>query len=474
LLVAFSPDLKARGAMIPLSGDELTVCRGATDVDRLVFSDAHVSRRHARVRRLGDDWEVTDLASHNGTFVNGLPVGTATLSDGDVLRCGGMIFVLRQVSGNTRIVTDGGSALLGKSFAMGAVREELNRAAAHDAPVLIDGESGVGKELAAQHIASHSKHRNKKFVAVNCASLSRELCESELFGHRAGAFTGAQHARPGLFVSADGGTLFLDEIGEMSLEMQAKLLRALSTKSIRAVGSDQPRDVDARVVAATNRFLPDEVEAGRFRGDLYARIAAWSITIPPLRERREDIMMLAYHFAAAERAGVDFTPDAAETLVLEGWRYNVRALQNAVSVATARAGEGAVDVKHLPAGIQPLPRERGAPSPSAAPSLDAADEPDRWTLEALLTEQCGNVRKAAEALGRDRRQIYRLLEKHGIDADAFRRPPKKELLTSLEQHRGSIARAAADFDTNRRQIYRWLDEYELDIQAIRDGAAREP
>ena len=469
VVVVFSDDPAARGAMVTLTDEELTVGRGAPNVSRLRFADPHLSRRHARLRPSGDRWEVSDLGSHNGTMLNGTAIASAALNDGDVLRCGGTMLVYRDVVGEVAMVPEAGSPLLGRSLTMSAVRRELSLAAAHDAPVLLHGESGVGKELAAEHLASHSPDRSHTLVALSCANLARDLAEAELFGHGAGAFTGASTARRGMFVSADGGTLFLDEIGEMSLDLQAKLLRALSTGKVRPVGADQPRDVDVRVVAATNRDLPAQVDKGRFRGDLYARLAAWSIHIPPLRQRREDILHLARHFLMDHDGEVEFTAEAAEALLLYDWPYNVRELRNVVTVSVARAGAGPIDVRHLPDALRPSGPEEPDVMPTT-PSFRSAEERERETLASLLSQHRGNIRKVADELGRERRHVYRMLEKYELDADAYRRPSKDELVAELERLNGSVARVADALETNRRQIYRWLEEYSLDAASFRDGA----
>jgi DNA-binding NtrC family response regulator len=277
-----------------------------------------------------------------------------------------------------------------------------------DAPVLILGPSGTGKELIAQLIHNWSPRAAKPLVTANCAGLSETLIESELFGHMKGAFTGASEHRQGLFRAAAGGTLFLDEIGELPLRLQPKLLRALETKQVTPVGADKPIDVDTRFVAATNRDLTDEVRQGRFREDLYYRINVIELAIPPLAERREDVLPLARHFAS-EYAGrtVRMSPQAAKNLLAHTWTGNVRELRNAVQRACLLCRGDVIMPEHLPATI----------TENTAGVTDSADtnrlsQVERATIQATLKECDGNRTQAAKKLGISRRTlIYKLQRK---------------------------------------------------------------
>ncbi len=324
-------------------------------------------------------------------------------------------------------------ALVGRSQAMRAVYRLLEKAAAVDATVLVLGETGTGKELAARAIHSLSARRERRFVPVNCGALPAELVESELFGHARGAFTGAAAAKPGLFHEAQGGTIFLDEVGELPLAAQVKLNRVLQEKEIRRVGETQASPVDVRAVAATHRDLRVEIAAGRFREDLFYRLNVFTLTLPPLRERAEDVPLLAAHFLekharAVRRELRGFTPEALALLAAHPWPGNVRELENVVERAVAVAAGEVVDAADLPpdlaAGTTPAPPAPGA-ALAALPYKDAvAGARDRVTREylvALLTEFGGNVTRAAERAGVERESLHRLLRKHGLRSEDFKR-----------------------------------------------------
>jgi DNA-binding NtrC family response regulator len=299
--------------------------------------------------------------------------------------------------------------LLGKSPAIQAVFSLIQRIAPGDSNVLITGESGTGKELVARAIHYNSPRARRPFVPVNCAAMPSGLLESELFGHVKGAFTGAVRARGGLFREAEGGTLFLDEIGDMAPELQAKLLRAIEDRAVRPVGSDEAVPVDLRLVAATNKDLAARIQEGLFREDLYYRLAVLPIQIPPLRERREDIPLLAEHFlrraAAAGRAIRGFTPEAMAALLRHPWPGNVRELENVVERAvTLTVGEQVSSEALL---------LETSPAPAAAALLaQAARRPTLEDLTAeyvslVLREVGGDKAKAAEILGISKRTLYR-------------------------------------------------------------------
>jgi len=308
--------------------------------------------------------------------------------------------------------------LVGQTPAMVALYKLVARVAALDATVLIEGETGTGKELVARAIHYASPRAHRPFVVVDCAALPESLVESELFGHERGAFTGATQARRGLLETADGSTCLLDEVGELSATLQAKLLRVLQERVIRRVGGNEPIPVNVRIVAATNRDLRKRVEEGHFREDLYYRLNVVSVRVPPLRERREDIPLLAQHFlrkyaAAAGKEMAGFAPDALERLAAHPWPGNVRELEHAVERAVALAASGLVLADDLP------PEIRGAPSPPpVAPSRWLTlEELKRWYVAAVLEECGGNKVRAAEILGIDRRTLYRILDREPDAAD---------------------------------------------------------
>ena len=294
-----------------------------------------------------------------------------------------------------------------ESHAMRQLVETIAVVAPSVAPILIEGPSGAGKELIAQLIHRWSPRASKPIVTTNCAGLSATLIESELFGHKKGAFTGASEDRKGLFRTADGGSLFLDEIGEMPMVMQAKLLRALETNQVTPVGSDRPVDFDTRLIAATNRNLLDEVNEGRFREDLLYRLNVVELAVPPLADRREDILPLAKYFASqfANRQ-VRFSPQASQAILTQPWNGNVRELRNAIQRACLLCQGDVILPEHLPANI-------AAAMTADLPTTGRLSQVERATILATLQECEGNRTHAAKKLGISRRAlIYKLREMH--------------------------------------------------------------
>ena len=314
--------------------------------------------------------------------------------------------------------------ITGRSPAMIRLYLEIARAAPSRATVLITGESGTGKELVARSIHKHSPRALAGFVAVNCGALTETLLEAELFGAMKGSYTGANADRKGLWEEAEGGTLFLDEIGETSQAMQVKLLRALQEGEIRPVGATRSRKVDARVIAATNKDLQAEVKAGRFREDLFYRLSVVTLHLPPLRERRTDIPLLAEHFlrrAAPEgKFPARLSAEALACLVAYDWAGNVRELQSAIEYAALYARDGEVTPNDLPATLQSEEVRRAAQhSPLFAlyKDLPALEEMERRYLLHVLEATGGNRSRAAEVLGIDRRTLYRMAGRFGIKFD---------------------------------------------------------
>ncbi len=320
--------------------------------------------------------------------------------------------------------------LVGKSAKMLEVYRLLEQAAALDITVLLSGETGTGKELAARAIHYHSARKARRFVPVNCGALPPDLVESELFGHARGSFTGAAGAKAGLFEEAEGGTIFLDEVGELPLATQVKLNRALQEREIRRVGGNEPIKVDARVIAATHRDLRAEATAGRFREDLFYRLHVFPVRLPPLRERAEDVPLLAAHFLekharASRRDLSELEPEALKVLTGYAWPGNVRELENAVERAVAIAEGPRITRGDLPAELS---APAGVTPPGSAlaslPYRDAVDQVrerfSREYLVALMREFKGNVTKAAERAQVERETLHRLLKKHGVRSHDFR------------------------------------------------------
>ena len=317
------------------------------------------------------------------------------------------------------------SDILTRSDALQKVLRTIEMVAAARTPVLIEGESGVGKELLAQHLHRLSPRANKAFVDLNCAAVPSTLLESELFGHERGAFTGAGNEKPGLVEVADGGTLFLDEVGEMHAEIQSKFLRVLASGTFYRVGATRKRRADFRLVAATNRDLKEEVGAGRFRKDLFYRINGVKVVIPPLRERPEDIPLLVEHFSRQLPNQKRLTPEALRAMTQYEWPGNVRELHFAVERASLLSEHDLIDTADLPPEI--LERSSGslagrgcspmaAQVPVAAASADDEDEegPDLARVRAALEQAKWRREKAAEILGVSPRTLYRWIKKLGL------------------------------------------------------------
>ena len=312
------------------------------------------------------------------------------------------------------------SRIIGQSPAMVKLLDTVSQVAPSEATVLITGESGTGKELIAAAIHFNSSRRDGPFVQLNCAAITETLLESELFGHEKGAFTGAERRREGRFHQADGGSLFLDEVSEMPLSMQVKLLRVLQEREFTRVGGDAPIRVDVRLIAATNRHLPDLIAAGRFREDLFYRLNVVGLIVPPLRERHEDIPLLVQHFletfAQRNRKPIKgVTPQAMDGLIHSSWPGNVRELMNAVERAVVLAR-----TDYLPAedfGL--VPAEEASPERSALPPVDAAenlalDEIEKATILRALESAGGNKSEAARRLGITRRTLHKKLKAYGV------------------------------------------------------------
>ena len=389
---------------------------GSHERNDLVLSDRTVSRFHCEIRLCEDGATVADLGSRNGTIVDGVPVMEAWLRDGSILRVGETSLQVRfaseghtiKLSPRTRFGT-----LVGRSVAMRATFAQLEAAARTDGTVLVIGETGTGKEEVAHSLHEASSRADGPFIVVDCGAMPEGLLESELFGHERGAFTGALTTRVGAFEAANGGTIFLDEIGEMPIELQPRLLRALERREVRRVGSNATRTVDVRVIAATNRELRTEVNEGRFREDLYYRLAVLEIELPPLRERPEDIPLIAE--ALLDRMHLDdearsvVTDEVLAGLARGSWPGNVRQLRNYLAHLVA--------LREPPRG--PVMAESGASVvdarvPYEQARRDALLDFERRYLVSLLSLHGDNVAEAARTAGMNRAYLYRLLHRHGL------------------------------------------------------------
>jgi two-component system, NtrC family, response regulator GlrR len=308
--------------------------------------------------------------------------------------------------------------IVGRSEKMIKVFEQINQVARTDFTVRIYGESGTGKELVAKAIHCHSLRESAPFIAVSCGALPETLLESELFGHEKGAFTDARQSRKGLFALADKGTIFLDEIGETPPSLQVKLLRVIQEQEFKPVGSERTQKVDVRIIVATNKDLKKEVEAGRFREDLYYRVQVIPLDLPPLRERKEDIALLAEHFLKIYSRKLDkkmegIAPEALQRMMLYDWPGNVRELENKIEYAVAMSGRSRIGPDDILISGPPADRE--------IKTFDAATEEfERDYLEKLLRMTKGNVQKAAQLADKQRTHLYYLMNKFGLKPSDFR------------------------------------------------------
>jgi len=325
--------------------------------------------------------------------------------------------------GELREKTEKVYQLVGDAVPMRELKAMIERAAPTKATVLITGESGTGKELVAREIHRRSSRSSQPFVQVNCAAIPEELIESELFGHEKGSFTGAVRKQTGKFVAADGGTIFLDEIGDMSLRTQAKVLRVLQEGEVEPVGSATVVKVDVRVIAATNKDLEDEIKGGRFREDLYYRLNVIPIRTPPLRERRDDVPVLAQHFAQLFSQEHNFhpksfTPAALKALQDASWRGNVRELRNLIERLVIMVPADAVDVTDLPAEFFRAPADIISAAMRLNTLQEFKDEAEKAFILAKLREFGWNVSKTAEAIDTPRSNLYKKIEQYNIKREA--------------------------------------------------------
>ncbi|MCA9553285.1 MAG: sigma 54-interacting transcriptional regulator [Myxococcales bacterium] len=414
-----------------LRGGKLSLGRDPERCD-IPLDDTKASREHAQLTyvKASDQYRVVDLGSRNGTFMDGRRVQSEPLANGSVVRVGDSLFVYAEADlpDGLALPEEQGAVALARMMAEAAA----DLAAPTTLPILIIGPTGAGKEVMARRVHEGSG-RPGPLVAVNCATFARELIGSELFGHAAGAFSGAHSAREGLFVSANGGTLFLDEIAELPLDQQPALLRVLQEGRVRPVGSDREVPVDVRVVAATHQALDSLQKQERFRADLYSRLAGFEIDLPGLAQRREEVLALFARFLGLARP---LTSEAAEALLLYGWPQNVRELKHAAERARLFAEHAErVELTALPSAVQgclsdAFRSEAGAPpapQDTSGPMLAAdLEPPTREALTEMLAASGGNVAEIARATGKHRQQVYRWMKKYGLEVGQFRTEDMEE------------------------------------------------
>ncbi len=399
--------------------DERGLTLGANASNDIVLDDPYVSGFHARVYMKDDRPMVEDVGSRNGVFLGEQKIQAAEATAGAQIRVGQTVMLVAEQNPEQTTTQSGRQSgqMIGKSESIDKLRKVLRRVAASDIPVLLTGETGTGKEVAATLVAELSARSSKPLIVINCGALTRDLVESELFGHEKGAFTGANERKVGAFEAANGGTLFLDEIGELPLDMQPKLLRALENSEVRRLGSPKSFHVDVRIVAATNRKLEEEVAAGRFREDLLHRLNIVTVELPPLRQRVSDIEELAMHFVGAFSPGgetVALAPAALEKLKGHVWPGNIRELRNTIQRAVLMRMGDAVeqeDITFAPSSFE----HRAAVSEALTSRTLAELEKEAITTE--LIRHKGNKKEAAAALGVSRSTIHRKIEDYGIDLE---------------------------------------------------------
>jgi transcriptional regulator with PAS, ATPase and Fis domain len=407
-----------------------TVMIGTNENNDLVLADPTVSRYHLELQVRSEGIRVSDLDSTNGTYLGETRLGSVVVRQRARLRVGGETQIEILPADEAVSISPFGQHHFGRAFGKSPAMQELfsllSQVAPTDSTVLLQGETGTGKELLAEAVHAASLRRDGPFVVVDCGALPRELMAAELFGHTRGAFTGATNAKRGLVDEADGGTLFLDEIGELPLDLQPQLLRVLERREIRPIGETRTHKVDVRVVAATNRELRALVHSGQFREDLYFRLAVVHVTVPPLRKRPEDIAALTQHFLEEIGKGDFFVPEAImDQLLQHDWPGNVRELRNVVergmSLATARM------------------RIDGLDRSESAPALEAESTGPELTSEMMELP---------------------FKEAKGMLVEAF----EKEYLTHLlERHHGNISRAASEAGIDRNYIHRLVKKYNIPV-----------
>lgn len=429
LIVTEGPN---RGKKFTLSKDVVKI--GKRENNDLVLTDTTVSRNHLEILYQEDSFLLHDLDSTNGTFINGTRVKEAYLAPGDLIKLGNTTLEFMATDEKVRLEPsklDSFGEMVGRSTKIRQIFSILEKISPTHATVVIEGETGTGKELVARAIHENSQRKGKPFIVFDCSSVAPNLIESELFGHERGSFTGAVKARRGAFEAANGGTIFLDEIGELTIELQPKLLRALEQREVRRVGSNTPTKIDVRVICATNRNLKKEIEEGRFREDLYYRLSVVKISLPSLRERPEDIPVLVEKFLEIgkfnQQADGSFKvrkvdDEAIKVLGRHEWPGNVRELSNVIERACSFVDGDTIKKTHLDFIFAEMShgedRTEKMRVEADIPFKDAkqkiVESFEKEYLVDLLQRNNHNLSKAAREAKIDRKHLRNLLKKYGI------------------------------------------------------------
>jgi DNA-binding NtrC family response regulator len=469
LVLLYAPGFERLQPAYPLRSHEALIGR-EPPADVLIPQPA-VSRSHARLNFDGQYWYITDLGARNGTLVNGTFVEQLRLQNNDELRVGDAFFkfVERDCDGYLSYRIDGAvfggapatpSGVVG-GYQMATIATSLERIAMSPISVVLLGESGTGKEVFARQVHTWSA-RPGAFCALNCAAIPPTLLESELFGYRRGAFSGADRDHVGLVRAADQGTLFLDEVGDMPLEAQAKLLRVLQTKEVLPLGATTPEQVDVRIVCATHRDLSAMQTEGRFRGDLFARLNEYSATLPALRERKEDVHALCLEFLRQhKRPDLQLSVPYMTGLLHYDFPYNVRELEALIKRGIALADSSSLGAAHLSAEIHALMREYGQRQGASS------DEPGMLRSSRMPSHRPPSPSwipsPAPESMepdsNTDASAIPRALASH--------MPTERELRELLAATRGNIAAVGRHFGKERMQVHRWMRRYNIDPNKYR-------
>jgi DNA-binding NtrC family response regulator len=447
LVVAYQGKLKE------YNFDKDVISIGAMEDNDVVLDDDTVSRNHCRISLEGDAYILTDLDSTNGTSINRVRIREAFLSPNHVIQIGSTEIRFSPIDERVRIIPserDRFGEIIGKDRRMREMYAILEKIAPTDATCVIEGETGTGKDVVARSIHSQSRRKDGPFMVFDCGAVPENLIESELFGHEKGSFTGAHASRQGVFEMGHGGTIFLDELGELQLDLQPKLLRVLEQREVKRIGGTKPIKVDVRIVAATNRNLEEEVAAGRFREDLFYRLTVVRIKLPALRDRREDVRVLARHFLDngsfnrdrdGSRRITQFAPGVLDRMTEYAWPGNVRELHNVIERAVSFAETDAVELADLPehiawprglmpniessSGSIPPPPPDGVHTQANAADIDGTfkDAKERWVssferdyIASLLKKNGGNISHASREAQIDRKYFRKLMKKYGITA----------------------------------------------------------